>query len=579
MKKIKESNFLKTVIMTLSLALCVSLLLKYIPNTIVKIVVNVVVFGLLVAFLVFKKKDKLILIAVPAFVAFVLSYFISTSVIQMIIAILWIALLLIGLFVNKLSGPFKATMIFVTLTMLLTWVIPVTSYSYSLNSTGKLSEVGMFDFLSYGNVALSYFGNISFYIISIGVLYGVLYNIGAYRNLLNKIAEKSKNHKKLVLILIVVLLSIITAVCGTSMGFWFIIPFIVSLVLLMGYNKFTAALVGIGPMLVGLMGNLFSSTYISSDYSLEMQNGMGIVNSILNTSQNINTAFQPAQVKFFVIRLGVLLLGIAALIVNIVLASRKEEKKLSDEDKSLIPEVVENKSKVWPIIVVLDLLLIVCALSMTSWSSVFNVKVFEKLTTNMNENFGLVFSGVKAFERWTVNELSSVMILASAVLALIYKVNLSDWLTNALKGIKKALKPALIVVFIYIVLVIVSYNPIVLTIVKPLIGKHLNVFTMGLTAFVTSIFNIDMYYSASSVLPYVTSMINDVSSSVYPGIAVIWQVMFGLVAAVAPTSIVLVPVLSYMDISFKDWVKHNWLFLAGLVFISALTLIVLLLVI
>ena len=579
MKKIKESSFLKTVILALSLALCVSLLLKYIPNTIVRIAVNVLVFGLLVALIVLKNKEKLLPVVVPVFVAFILSYFISTSVIQMIIAILWIALLFIGLFVNKLTGPFRATMIFVTLTLLLTWVLPVTSYSYSLNSSGELSEVGVFDFLSYGNVALSYFGNISLYIISIGILYGVLYKIGAYRKLLNNIVEKSKNHKKLVLILIVVILSLLTAVCGTSMGFWFIVPFIVSLVLLMGYDKFTAALVGIGPMLVGLMGNVFSSTYIASDYSLEMQNGMGIVNSILNTSQNINTIFQSGQIKFFLIRLIVLCLGIAALVVNVIIASKKESKKLSDEDKSLVPEVVEKESKVWPIIVVLDLLLVICALSMTSWTSVFNVKIFEKLTTSATTNFGLVFSGVKAFEKWTVNELTTLMILASAVFALVYKVKLSDWIDCAVKGIKRAIKPALIVVFIYAVLVIVSYNPIVLTIVKPLIGKHLNVFTMGLTAFITSVFNVDMYYAASSVLPYATSMMNDVGSTVYPSIALIWQIMFGLVAAVAPTSIVLVPVLSYMDISFKDWFKKNWIFLAGLVFISALTLIILLLVV
>ena len=291
--------------------------------------------------------------------------------------------------------------------------------------------------------------------------------------------------------------------------------------------------------------------------------------------------------KLIILIVGILL--VAAGVLCFFLWPKKSKKEIYIEavKKSLGIETIENKkdelvptvedknAKVWPLVVIIDALLIIVALSMTSWTSVFKVQFFDKLTTSALGKFGLLLGEVGAFERWSVTEVASLMIFASIIVALIYKVKIGEYISSALEGIKKALKPAMLAILIYVVLVAVSYNPIVLTIIKPLISKHLNVFTMGVSAFVASIFNVDMYYAAQSTLPYITSVIT--KTQVYPSIALIWQIMYGFTSLVAPTSIILIPVLSYLGISYKDWFKSNWMFILEVLLLCVLTFIALLL--
>ena len=165
---------------------------------------------------------------------------------------------------------------------------------------------------------------------------------------------------------------------------------------------------------------------------------------------------------------------------------------------------------------------------------------------------------VGAFEQWTVIEIGVLLVIGSIILSLIYKVKFNDYFDNIIEGAKKAIKPAVLIILIYIALVIVSYHPITLTILKPLLTltKGLNAFTMSLSAFIASVLNVDMYYAASSVLPYVTELITD--TSLYPIIALIWQAIYGFSTLLAPTSIILIAILSYLDIPYGKWLKSNW---------------------
>ena len=79
---------------------------------------------------------------------------------------------------------------------------------------------------------------------------------------------------------------------------------------------------------------------------------------------------------------------------------------------------------------------------------------------------------------------------------------------------------------------------------------------MSIVAFFSSVFNIEAYYTASAFIPYVASIITDTTT--YPLIAVVWQAMYGLSMLIAPTSLVLIATLSYLNISFGKWVKASW---------------------
>ena len=107
-------------------------------------------------------------------------------------------------------------------------------------------------------------------------------------------------------------------------------------------------------------------------------------------------------------------------------------------------------------------------------------------------------------------------------------------------------------------LVITATHPVLLAIFKPILTatSGFNVFTMSFVAFISSIFNIESYYVATGVLPYVASIITDTTT--YPLIAVVWQAMYGLSMLIAPTSVILIATLSYLDISFWKWIKASW---------------------
>lgn len=476
----------------------------------------------------------------------------------------------------KKHNLFKVIGIVILVTVLLTWILPTTYYQYSLVSDGTRSQVGLFDLLSYPTMTLSYFGNIVIFILAVGGFYGILNKTGAYCNLLNKIAKGAKGKEAVLLAIIMIMIALFTSITGAYIGILIIIPFIISLVLLMGYDKITAAMVTVGSIAIGMIGTTISSTYVAdpAGYSVLAQNGMGVINSILSTKATDQ----------IIVKLVVLVLGLALLIFNVLRYAKKNKttKNEADDETVLTSTVVAKKKRVWPIVLIMDLIFVIMILSQISWTSVFGVKLFENITTAITNFkiagfpiFAKVLGTIGAFEQWSLEHITALLILGSGLIALIYRVKFNDFISSIIEGAKKALKPAVLVALVYIVLVIVNMNPITLTIVKPLVSKF-NVFTASLAAFISSIFNVDLYYAASNVLPYSISVLTD--SSVHSVIALVWQAMYGFVALVAPTSVILVTILSYLDISYGKWLKSNWKFLLEILGLILITLTVLILI-
>ena len=90
------------------------------------------------------------------------------------------------------------------------------------------------------------------------------------------------------------------------------------------------------------------------------------------------------------------------------------------------------------------------------------------------------------------------------------------------------------------------------------ITNGFNSVTLSISMFIASIFNIDVYYTSSAMLPYVTSIITD--TSVYPLVGFISQTMQGLALLIAPTSVVLLGVIAYLKVNYTEWIKNIWKF-------------------
>ena len=226
----------------------------------------------------------------------------------------------------------------------------------------------------------------------------------------------------------------------------------------------------------------------------------------------------------------------------------------------------KKKVKTWPFILVFDLALILLAISSFDWSGVFEVKIFSDALTAIKEFeiggfpiFAKILGNVNAFGEWSLtSEMPTLIIISSAFLAFIYGLKLDEFLDGVVEGVKKAIKPAIYMLLVYLVLVIATYNPFQLNITKFFLDmtKGLNVITMSIVAMISSVINIECTYVAQSTLPYVTTVITD--SALYPLLAIIFQSIYGLVMLVAPTSVILLGTLSYLGISYGQWLKHIW---------------------
>ncbi len=499
----------------------------------------------------------------------------------------------------KKNNTLKVVLFAILITYLLTWLLPITYYYGGVQTDARI-PVGLFDIFNYPIMSIGIFGQSVIYIIIVGIFYSVFEKTGVYRKVADKIAKLFKGKEIIFFLTVVTLLSVIVAFCGFGYELVFLLPLLAAIILLMGYDKLTVAITLIGSVAVGYMGSLYASSVVG------------------NYIDQLSTSY--SDLIWF--RLIMLLVGIAILCFNILWRIKKKDIK-KDDDKELIPEKVRTVFKKgkekssWPAIVVFDLVLVLMVFSSINFVNAFGVTIFqtfhEKVLSfdilepisnllNFLSTHGLKFlSGLSKsaagadylifakllgsaitstsyLGNWTVAEFSIVIILATIVLALIYHIKPSDLLENCKDGFKKFALPAILVLLAYTVLITTNYSPIVLTIVNPLmqITNGFNSIWLSITMFVTSVFYVDPYYIAGMSLPYVMGIIEDTST--YPLIEFICQAMQGLSALIAPTSLVLLAVISYLKINYTTWLKTIWKFFLELFVVAFILFIIVLLI-
>jgi len=506
------------------------------------------------------------------------------------------------------------------------WIFPSAQFTDTLVE-GERIQAGLFDLFAYPGIALQYFGSILLFILTCGIFYGVAYRTAAYHQLVERIVDGFKGMEYLFLSAIIILISVIVSVTGISIPIIFVFPFVIDVVIKMGYNRLIAATVTVGSTVAGIAGTTLGA--MTTSY----------MNQVLGL-----TAFDEMISKVIILVIFIILL-----IAQVVLYSKKTKnstivaKETSKEEKIEQEEVVireskkeskqpekakttkkstksttkssaksnnkkgrpsknsaamakensetlvvkaksEKKANIWPLAIIFDLVLICMAISVFDWNGLFEITWFQEATDAVTtyeifgfEIFGKLLGQVQAFGSWSLGvEISALIMIATCILALVYRVKWNDFIDGICDGFKKALEPAVVVLLAYVVLVIVTYHPFQLVITKFLLDltSGINVVTMTLVSLLSSLFNVDLTYVTQSTLPYVQSVITD--SSLYPLIGVIFQAIYGLALLVAPTSFILMGTLSYLDISYKQWLKHIWkLFLTLLAILVVIFLIIL----
>ena len=476
----------------------------------------------------------------------------------------------------KKHNLLKVLLIVLLLVVLGSWFLPVVTVQDGAFQTATNStKIGLFNLASYIGIVLQVFGPVIVFVLSIGGLYGVLYKVPQYRVLLDKIVKGFEGKEAIFMIIVGVIFAALSSMAGLSIVLLLFFPFVISVILLMGYDKITAIMLTVGSVIAGLIGSVFSANDVNAL-------------SIVFQQKSIENADKLASMDALW-KIALLVLSLALVLVNTILYAKKHRTKKVDLGESiLVPKKEKVKGKgVLPIVLILDSLLVVLTLAFISWG-LLGVDVFKTITTGFVNPTGSTFvkglyGGINtvlgltvdnAFGTWTILEAALVVFLAAGLIALVYRVKFNGFVSSLEEGIKKALRPALLVALAYMVLVCIVTVPFEFSILQHIINLNsgFNLLIMIIVAFVFCFFTVESYYGVVTAASYL--MADTVLTGNFGIIALTWQAVYGLTMLVAPTSVILLATLAYTDVSYTSWIKAVWkLFLELL----ALIIVVLLL--
>lgn len=475
---------------------------------------------------------------------------------------------------KKKTGLFKIIMFILLGMVVLSWLF---SASYFYNGSlmdMDMKNIGFFDYFSllFGSFEFEYFLQTFILLLCVGAFYGVLNKTGKYRAWIEKIANNCSGREFTVLILSAFIIAILSAVLEYGFILFIFIPFIISILLAMGYNKVTTIVAVFGSMLVGTIGNLMG------------YNTTGVTAKMLEIGQTEGFYYKLA-------------LFIVAFVVEMIYLSKAKrvknsEKKALEEDDLFIGEKESNKYSTTPIIIMFIVIAVLVVLACTNWVDTFKVDMFSKLHTKIMEwgpklpyihftmdgvktgtdnikIFSKLFGNISEFGQWYHAEMSVVLILASLVLGKIYK--LESTLSAMAEGVKKIFKPALMVMLCFTVVYFAGMNMFFPTIAKIILGIS-SKFSVLLGVIVTaigSVLHVDILYVAN----YITPQIAAVDGANKMVVALLTQSIYGCTMFIAPTSMFIAFALTYLNVPYKEWVKKTWKLTVALTVVSVVVLL------
>lgn len=474
----------------------------------------------------------------------------------------------------KKNSLLKFMGILLLIVLVLTYFIPA--------RTGAVSYLPFGDIVTNYIQVYYYFFDTVVFMLAIGAFYGVLNKTPAYKKLLDSIVKKIKPAGKKVIFITIIIFAVLTALTGMTLPLLLFVPFVVSIILLLGYDKLVAITSTVVAMLVGFIGGIFVTFRDPNAYSYS-----AITFDEFVSIDKFTNIFP---------QLLLLLLGIALLILFVSKHIKDTEDKkvkyeLNGENDLLIAEVKGNYKdiKTWPLITILSILLVLLILGLVPWNNLFGISVFEDFHTKVSElsikEFNIFTSLIstifKAFGSW--GELGSfmmeivVLLIATLIIKIVYKVKFDEVIEGISEGAKKMLPTAALMMVAYSVLVCVYNNGFIETLITNASdGNDINLAVSSLISILGSLLHVDLYYTVAGVFsPILATITDDAMLQVF---ALSFQSLYGIVSIIAPTSLMLIFALSYLDVPYTTWLKYIWRFILGLFIIVFAVLLIIALI-
>ncbi|MDD4187984.1 MAG: hypothetical protein PHX04_04400 [Bacilli bacterium] len=456
----------------------------------------------------------------------------------------------------------KIAGIMVLFTVLLTWIIPQGYWSGSELTITEITRVGIFDFFTYGLLGMYYFTVLVTFLFVLGGFYQVLGKTGGYQKLTDSIAKKLKGKEIVFTLVVSFIIAALTAVVNDYFIILTFLPFVITILSKMKLDKITGLATTFGSVLVGIIGSVYSAKIVGWNVS------------------NLGTDYN----SFLWVKLVLFATSFIIFSVLNVLHIRKnlKVKKADQINEIFVSEEVTKKTKIWPVVTIFVSFILISILAYLPWETVFKVGIFATATEWVKTVeilgapiFSYILGSIEsfgAFGSWDLFGIQTLMILATLLLKWAYKINWNDYLTAFGEGFKKSAKLVVILLLVYNILEFSVMFPVIPTIIDWIMSltSKFNVVLGTIAGFIPSLFSVEYQYTVQLVGNYFVTTYADFASQ-FP---ILLQATYGLAMFFTPASFVLLMGLSYLDVSYKDWLKYIWKFLIAMFVIIVILMLI-----
>jgi uncharacterized ion transporter superfamily protein YfcC len=427
----------------------------------------------------------------------------------------------------KKYNVFKILTIVILLSMVLSYFIPGSNLSYAGLEKGTIIPVTFANLFSNGITTVSALITTIIWVLVIGVFYFVLKKTGKYETLVENTASVFDTNRGLFVVITVFGLGLVTLFSGDLLAMLIFVPFLYDVLTKLGFSKLSSILATIGSVILGFSGSTYTY-YINQYMSLTVKDNL--------------TA-----------KITIGLIGLVSIVAFILVFNKN--KKLNGEIRK------STMKKMLPLYITFILLFVFVVLGFINWNAYFGFKGFETFLENLREAkvsgvsiFDAVFGAtIVPFGQWQTYNLGVLVMFASILLSLIYRLKINDFFEAFGEGLKKAFPYAIIITLANLVLVNVYSSGIFYTISIAITGKTINLFTGSLTSMLSSIAYPDYGYSAQFTL---TSLMGTTATGYQALFAITYQAIYSLFLLISPTSILLLFALYKTDTRYIDWIKY-----------------------
>jgi uncharacterized ion transporter superfamily protein YfcC len=344
----------------------------------------------------------------------------------------------------------KLVSLVILVVVLLSWFIPAGSFGSAASFTeGEVGRIGLAHFFYGFTFALQNYSIQIGFLIMIGIFYGVVSKTEGYKALVSRLAKFGKGKEVYVALVVSFVVALLASLLNNTFVILVFMPFLVTVLLRMGFDKISAFATTFGAILVGVLGATFGT-----------EGMVGFISYIGYGGSEV-TIMTEIAVRFGILALAYILFSFFNVVYLKNLLAKKHEEKVLD-DKFAVEEPKKKKTKIWPTVTMFVILFVFAVLGFIYWNTsasgdtVFGIEMFDNFHEWLNgltiggedgiAIFNAILGGsltnltaelVPSFGNWYLFTYSILLAIATVVVAFVSKMSMNDFFTNIGEGFKK----------------------------------------------------------------------------------------------------------------------------------------------